>query len=839
MKTLKLKDGLYWTGIPDKDLRVFDIIMYTEFGTTYNSYFIDGGEKRALCESAKLKFWDEYKDKLDSLLDVRALDYLIVNHTEPDHAGSIEKLLEINPLLTIVATATAIGFLKEIVNRDFASIAVKDGDTLSLGSKTLTFKVFPNLHWPDTMYTYIAEDKALITCDSFGSHYAHDGVLRSTVTDEEGYWRATRYYFDNILGPFRQKYMNAALDWVEQADIELICPGHGPVHDTGIPKLLETYRAWCTVPERANPKLVIPYVSAYGYTALLAEKIAEGVACAAPKAEIRLYDMVTADAAAVAADLADADGILLGSPTILQEALPPIYSLTLGMFPPVYRGRLASAFGSYGWSGEAVPHLIARLEQIGCKTLPGLRVRLKPSENNLMDAFDFGYNFGCELTKKKPELKAVSATAAKTLVKCLICGEVFDASIDICPVCGAGSDKFVPVASTETTFKKNTGEKFVILGGGPAARYAAEAIRVRNESAGILMISAENELPYNRPMLTKMLLGDMSGNKLAIDRFDWYKDHNVTLRLGTTVTGINTEDKIVRTDKGDYEYDKLIYALGANCFVVPIKGADQPHVVTIRSIADCDKVKALVKAGRKVVTIGGGVMGLEGAWELKKGGCDVTILETAPGLLPRQLDDPAGAMLETIVTDAGINVVTGAKIVEITGDAVVLDDGRSFPADFVVMSTGMRGNTAVGREAGLAVDKLIVCDEQMRTSVADIYGCGDCAEVDGEPQGFWAQAVETGRIAGANAAGEGLTYDRIPASLSIVAFGSSIFSMGTNGKDGRDYQVIESRDLQRKTYKKLFFFHGRLDGVILVGDTSDMVNLSQALARKAAYKEFI
>jgi len=212
MKTLKLKEGLYWNGIIDADLRVFDIIMYTEFGTSYNSYFIDGGEKTAICESAKVKFWDEYKEKLEELTDIAKLDYVIVNHTEPDHAGSIEKLLDINPLLTIVGTATAISVLKEIVNRDFASIAVKDGDQLNLGKKTLTFKVFPNLHWPDTMYTYIEEDKVLVTCDSFGSHYGHDPVLRSTVTDEEGYWRATKYYFDNILGPFKYKFMNKALD---------------------------------------------------------------------------------------------------------------------------------------------------------------------------------------------------------------------------------------------------------------------------------------------------------------------------------------------------------------------------------------------------------------------------------------------------------------------------------------------------------------------------------------------------------------------------------------------------------------------------------------------------
>ena len=203
METLELKKNLYWTGIKDKDLRVFDIIMETEFGTTYNSYLIKGSEKKALFETAKFKFFDTYLAELKQLVDINKIDYIIVDHTEPDHAGSVEKLIEMNPNIKIVGTAVAISFLKNIVNRDFYSIPVKENDTLSLGDKTLHFMILPNLHWPDTMYTYVEEDKVLVTCDSFGSHYTFDGVLRSQVTDEEGYMTALKYYFDNIIGPFK------------------------------------------------------------------------------------------------------------------------------------------------------------------------------------------------------------------------------------------------------------------------------------------------------------------------------------------------------------------------------------------------------------------------------------------------------------------------------------------------------------------------------------------------------------------------------------------------------------------------------------------------------------
>ena len=202
METLKLRNNFYWTGIVDDKLRVFDIIMYTEFGTTYNSYVMKAGDKTILFETAKAKFFEEYLEELKQITDVEKIDYLVVSHTEPDHAGSVEKLLEINPGLKIIATGCAINFLKEIVNGEFTALSVKDNQEMKIGDKTLKFLIVPNLHWPDTMYTYIEEEQILVTCDSFGSHYGFKDILLSKVTDQEGYMRATKYYFDNIIGPF-------------------------------------------------------------------------------------------------------------------------------------------------------------------------------------------------------------------------------------------------------------------------------------------------------------------------------------------------------------------------------------------------------------------------------------------------------------------------------------------------------------------------------------------------------------------------------------------------------------------------------------------------------------
>ena len=245
MRSFRLNDSLTWTGVLDPDLRTFDIVMMTEFGTTYNSYVLKGSEKSVIFETAKLKFWDQFKENVENVMSFKELDYIIVNHTEPDHAGSLEKILEINPTVQVVGTATAISFLKEIVNHEFYSIIVKDGMTLSLGNKTLKFMILPNLHWPDTMYTYVEEDKLLFTCDSFGSHYSHDGIVRSTVTNEAGYLKATKYYFDNIIGPYKNPYMTDALERIKDLDIKMICPGHGPVLDSKLDEIMSLYHQWC------------------------------------------------------------------------------------------------------------------------------------------------------------------------------------------------------------------------------------------------------------------------------------------------------------------------------------------------------------------------------------------------------------------------------------------------------------------------------------------------------------------------------------------------------------------------------------------------------------------
>ena len=311
----------------------------------------------------------------------------------------------------------------------------------------------------------------------------------------------------------------------------------------------------------------------------------------------------------------------------------------------------------------------------------------------------------------------------------------------------------------------------------------------------------------------------------------------------TEVVKIDTDAKMIKIkmqdgSSGGVIYDKLIYALGAFCFVAPIKGSDLDHVVSVRSIADTDKVKEIIKKrnATKAVCIGGGVMGLEGAWGLKAGGLDVTVLETAPVLLPRQFDDAASAMLEDICNKKGVHIVTGAQITEITEDAVVLEDGTKYEAQLVIMSTGMRPYTKVAEDSGIAVDKWVVADRKMQTNVKDVYACGDACAVEGRPQAFWAQACETGRIAGANAAGEECEYEFLGSATLIDAFDTEIFALGTNGKDpDKEFRAVDkSKD---GNYEKYYFADDKLEGVILIGDRSKMVDLTQKIADHASYDE--
>ncbi len=843
MKSKHITCDLFWVGNLDPDLRIFDIIMYTKFGTTYNSYVLKCGDKIVLFESSKLKCYDEYLEKVREVTEIEKIDYLVVDHTEPDHSGSIEKLLEINPGMKIVASQTAINFLKEICNKDFLSVPVKDGDIMRIGNKTLRFFSVPNLHWPDTIYTYIVEEKTLVTCDSFGSHYSSEGITNDKIENYDNYMEALRYYYDCIMGPFKP-FVLKAIDKIRALDIEIICPGHGPVLTHEPRKIVDLYEEWSTVVNPNKKKtVVIPYVSAYGYTTALAESIADGIR-AAGDIDVHLHDIVGADAekmAVVMEDIGFADGILFGTPTIVGEALKPIWDITTSMFAGVHGDKLASAFGSYGWSGEGVGHITERLKQLKMKIYDeeGFRVKFKPSHIQLRDAFEFGYGFGLSVLSGK--IVKPGQKGGLKRWKCLTCGEIVvgENPPDACPVCGVGPDKFIEVEMETINFSADTMEKIIIIGNGGAGMSACQAIRARNRTCSIEIISRENVISYNRPMLTKGILSNFEMQTLFIKPFDWYAANNVKLTLATEVVGINAEEKTITLQNGDVKsYDKLILATGAECFVPPFKGKEKEGVFTVRNLSDVNKLRDYCESGiKEAVIIGGGVLGLETAWELRKGGLDVTVLETDKIIMGKQLDTRGAMIMKQIIDNAGIKFITSAIVEEISGDAAVesvrLQDGTELPAGLVVISTGVKPNTLLGELCGAEVGRSIRINGKAETGIKDIYACGDCAEYEGMNFAIWPQALEMGKVAGANAAGDNLEYKAVTPAVTFNGMNTELFSIGDNGKDpNKKYKTMQYADEEGLIYKKLYFLNGRFCGGILIGDTDKQAELVNAYEEK-------
>lgn len=351
-RIIDITDDVKWIGILDYDIKTFDIVMTTEFGTTYNSYFINA-EKKALIEVSKVKFSDTYFKKLKSITDPKDISYIILDHTEPDHSGSLKMLLEMAPEATVVGSGNAIRYLEDITNFSFKSQVVKDGDTIDLGNKTLKFISAPNLHWPDTIYTWLEEDKVLFTCDSFGAHYC-DYDMRDELNED--YLFALKYYFDVILRPF-SRFMIKAIEKIKPLDYQVICTGHGPILRDNREKVVELTEQYAreyldTVENKAKRSILIAYVSAYGYSKQAAEIISKAI-LETGDFNIKVVDIEHIDLGELESLVISSNAILIGSPTINQNTLLPVYKLFALINPLRDKGKLAGAFGSYGWSGEA------------------------------------------------------------------------------------------------------------------------------------------------------------------------------------------------------------------------------------------------------------------------------------------------------------------------------------------------------------------------------------------------------------------------------------------------------------------------------------------------------
>ncbi|HHT96970.1 MAG TPA: FAD-dependent oxidoreductase [Clostridiales bacterium] len=445
--------------------------------------------------------------------------------------------------------------------------------------------------------------------------------------------------------------------------------------------------------------------------------------------------------------------------------------------------------------------------------------------------------------KNNNDKQVVSSKGNKKLVKCIVCGAIFDEDIDICPVCGVGREYFIPYEEEAVSYKKDTDESFIILGNGIAGISAAEAIRERNSTCKITLISKESVYGYNRPLLTKTLSSLERVDDILIYDKEWYEQNNINNILDMKIKKINKEEKSIEfIDGNTMKYDKCIYALGAKCFIPPFKGADKSGVIAIRDISDVLKVREEMKTAKNVVVIGGGVLGLEAAWELSKN-AKVTVLEIADKLMVRQLDDMAGEILSNIITSAGIDFKVNANIIEISGnesvESVKLDTGEEYPAELVIISCGIRANINIAKEAGIETNRAIIVNDKMETNDKYIYACGDCAEFESINYGIWPEAMDMGKIAGANAAGDNIKYSLVAPTLTFEGMNTSLFSAGDNGKNpDLNYKYIEIFDKNKKQLEKYYFVDDKFIGTILIGDTKKMTTITEALNKKEPFNKF-
>jgi len=844
MKALEIKKDIYWVGALDPKLRIFDIIMYTPFGTSYNSYVVCGSEKTAIFETVKVKFFDEYLERLKSLdINIENIDYIVVDHTEPDHAGSIGKLLDIAKNAKIVGSLAAINFLKEIINRDFEYIVVGDGDTLSLGNKTLSFIDAPFLHWPDSIYTYVEEDKLLITCDSFGSHYASEAIYNDLSANQENYDEALKYYFDAIMGPFKP-YVLKAIDKIKDLQIDMICPGHGPVLREDPWKVVNLYKEW-SLPEKEseNPEITLCYVSAYGYTEAVAKKIEEGIK-ATSNFKVNMYDVILHNMDNILASIDRSEGMIFGSPTINGDALKPIWDILINLNPIVHGSKVASAFGSYGWSGEGVPNIEDRLKQINLDLYPSMRVNFNPSEKDLNFAYNFGESFALKVTEKIKRRNAPSKPSTQKRWKCVVCGEEFDGARppEICPACGASADQFIEVSEEVITFSSVKKEKFVIIGNGAAGYYAADAIRKRNKQCDIEIISNESQLTYYRPSISDGLSADLKDDDFYLSKKEWYSENKITLTLGVNVQSLNTDEKKVLLEDGKtIGYDKLIIANGSQNRMIPTEGLDKQGVFTLRDLKDLKNIKDNMKTAKSVVIVGGGLLGLEAAYEIKKAGLKVSVVEFSDFLLGRQLDNEGSLILNATVQQQDIEVLLGDCVTVINGEknvsSVSLRSGRIIDASLVIFSTGIAPNKSIADNTNINTNRGILVNAYMETNIKDIYACGDIAEFEGTVYGNWPAAVDMGKIAGANAVGDKKTYVHALGAISFNAMGIELLSVGEIAKD--KFKAISSRDDENKIYKKLFFNENILVGGIIIGDNKSSASLLTAIEQSKTLEEVL
>ena len=388
----------------------------------------------------------------------------------------------------------------------------------------------------------------------------------------------------------------------------------------------------------------------------------------------------------------------------------------------------------------------------------------------------------------------------------------------------------------------------VIVGNGVAGVTAARTIRESDPKAKISVYTDENHLYYPRPRLYEVLSGEAKPQEIYMFSEQWYEDRGIKVHLNKKVSGIETARmELLLEDRSRVNYDKLLLANGGHPFVPPIKGVEKTGVFSLRSIKDALTIKEYTKKTRKVIIIGGGLLGLEFAASLRKLGQRVEVVEIFPRLLPRQLDQDGATILKDRIETRGIKIVLGVKTEEILGkktvSGILLDDGKELSGNLVLISAGVRSNTNLAVEAGIKADKGVVVDRYLQTSVNDVCAAGDVAEFEGRVYGIIPAALEQGKIAAVNMLEkEKQVYKGTIPSNTLKIVGIDLTSMGLVNPEGPQYEEIKKIDKEKGVYKKIVLEQGKIVGAIILGDRKGVTSIKKMMDQKVdvtKYKDFL
>lgn len=387
-------DNVYWIGVLDPTLRTFDIILRTANGTTYNAYLVKGSEGVAIIDTVKESFSDEFFARLESVADYKDIKVIVLNHLEPDHSGALPELMRRAPQAKLYISQRATSMLKALLkpSSEIAYTTVTTDDTVSLGDRTLRFLHTPFLHWPDTQCTYLEGQGILFSGDVFGCHYCDKRLFNDQVGD---FRFSFDYYYAHIMRPFKSHVLDA-LKLIEPLKLNQIAPTHGPILRERPRRYVTHYRELSTSSlstdiNEQNQSLIVFYMSAYGNTAKMAEEIFEGASIDGVR--VSLYDLEGGEVDPFVDLIEAADALVFGSPTINGDAVKPIWNLLSSLAVVNLKGKVGAAFGSYGWSGEAVRMIEDRMRGLKMRIpIQGLRIKLIPTTEELSDCHQFGEN---------------------------------------------------------------------------------------------------------------------------------------------------------------------------------------------------------------------------------------------------------------------------------------------------------------------------------------------------------------------------------------------------------------------------------------------------------------